>query len=268
MMEVKEIDINKLVTSKFNPRLDLGDLTGLVESIKRRGIEEPLIVREKDGKYEVVIGERRFRAAEKALSKTAPCLIKNYTDIEAAEASFDENMHRKDLTPIERATSIKSQIDYFPEEYPTQKAFADKYGIDESTLSTWLSILDFPYEVKDLIGPKRGQIDLRAAYAVMRATTSEITKLPRDKAVKLIQSVAKKNFTHSQVLHELEDFLRKNSNTGPDKPELLLQNSGSEPTKREFISSIDWDCSKCHKHMAVYCDGQRHKIEVLGEARR
>jgi len=108
---MKEIDIKKIKKSTINPRQDLGDLTSLVESIKarvkqgKRGIIQPVIVREvKDG-YELVIGSRRHEASKIAGLKTMPCLIENVDTNEALVTGLIENDVRKDLLWIERATA-------------------------------------------------------------------------------------------------------------------------------------------------------------------
>ena len=143
-MELKEISIDQLVTSKLNPRLDLGqeDFDELVASIKGKGIVEALVVRKKDDKYEIVSGERRYRAAQKARKKTVQCIVKKLTDVEAIEESLIGNAHRKDFTPIEKATAIRYMLSNYKKRYPTQQTLADALGIHKSTLSVWLNVLD------------------------------------------------------------------------------------------------------------------------------
>jgi ParB/RepB/Spo0J family partition protein len=97
----KNLPISELFLGELNERIDPGDIDGLARSIQQVGILEPLLVRPVGDRYEIIAGYRRFRAAEKAAVKTAPCVIKSLDDVSALKASFHENEERKSASPLE-----------------------------------------------------------------------------------------------------------------------------------------------------------------------
>ena len=130
--QVIEIPLEKLTISKFNVRRELGDISELVESIKAVGVLQPILVRPigKD-KYEVVVGSRRFAAAQKAKLKTIPAIVKEMSDDEAIIESLTENIQRGDLDLEEIAEAYNIAKKWY-----TQEAFASKIGKSQSWLST------------------------------------------------------------------------------------------------------------------------------------
>ncbi|MDR2056999.1 MAG: ParB/RepB/Spo0J family partition protein, partial [Dysgonamonadaceae bacterium] len=103
------VALTKVVTSDFNPRKSLNEdeLQELAESIRQAGVLQPILVRPKGKMFEIVCGERRYRASELAKTKTIPAIVRTMTDDEALEAAITENLIRVDITPIEEATAYK-----------------------------------------------------------------------------------------------------------------------------------------------------------------
>jgi len=111
-----DLGIDQLSRGRYQPRNHFNEeaLHELATSIKEQGIIEPIIVRPiKEGQYEIIAGERRWRAAQKAGLKNVPCIIRRYTDEEAAEVSLIENIQREDLNPIEEANAYQQLMDEF-----------------------------------------------------------------------------------------------------------------------------------------------------------
>ena len=146
---VEKIKIIDIEPNKNQPRrkFDSEAIEELAESIKIYGIIQPIIVTKKDGFYEIVAGERRWRAAKKAGLSEVPCIVRENDERKNKEIALIENIQREDLNPIEKARGFRQLID----EYGiTQQALADIMGINRSTLTNCLRILNLDQRVIDL----------------------------------------------------------------------------------------------------------------------
>ena len=141
---IRNISIDKLTANVHQPRKDFGDLAELADSIKEKGILEPVLIRPKNGKFEIVAGERRFRAAQIAGLTEIPCIEHDIADNEALEISIIENIQRKDLNVYEQAFSIKSFADIYGY---THQEIAQKIGKSRVTVTELLRITDLPEEI-------------------------------------------------------------------------------------------------------------------------
>ena len=140
--------IEEIIPNRSQPRkrFDESKLQELAESIKEKGILEPLIVRRTDQGYELMVGERRWRAAQKAGLKEVPVLVKEVERGEALEISLIENLQREDLNPIEAAEAFKHLIEEFN---ISQEDLSKRIGKDRTTIANTLRLLKLPMEVKD-----------------------------------------------------------------------------------------------------------------------
>jgi len=145
-----KIDIEKLKPSPNQPRLkfDENSINDLAESIKERGILQPIIAVPEDGYYRIIIGERRWRAAQKIGLKKIPVLIRSMTDGQQLEASLIENLQREDLNPLEIALAYKKMI---TELKYTQQEVSKKVGKDRASVANYIRLLKLPQEIKDMI---------------------------------------------------------------------------------------------------------------------
>lgn len=141
---IRNIPIEKLITNTIQPRKDFGDLEELKESIVEKGILEPILVRPKDGFFEIIAGERRFRAAQMAGNTQVPCIEFDIPDNEALEISIIENIQRKNLDIFEHAFSLKSLSDIYGY---THQEIAKKLGKSRVTVTELIRITDLPPEV-------------------------------------------------------------------------------------------------------------------------
>lgn len=148
--DIKEIEIDVIVPNPFQPRQIFNEekLQELVASIKEYGIIEPLIVREKGRKYQLVAGERRWRAAKLAGLEKVPVVIREYDDSKMVEVALIENIQRHDLNPIEEAQGIKRLMSEFK---LTQEQAANKIGRSRVAVTNILRLLNLSQEVQDYI---------------------------------------------------------------------------------------------------------------------
>ncbi|HUU06005.1 MAG TPA: ParB/RepB/Spo0J family partition protein [Patescibacteria group bacterium] len=142
---IRNIPIEKIVANQIQPRRDMGDLTELTDSIRENGIIEPVIVRPKNGSFEIIAGERRFRAAKEAGMHEIPCIEHDVPDNEALEMSIIENIQRKDLNVFEQAQSIRSLAEIYGY---THDEIAKKIGKSRVTVTELARITDLPEEIK------------------------------------------------------------------------------------------------------------------------
>jgi ParB family chromosome partitioning protein len=152
-------------------RFDEAAIDSLVESIRHQGILQPLLVRphpDDANAYEIVAGERRWRAAQRARLHEVPVVIKDLTDTEAMEIALVENIHREDLTPIEEAEGYQRLIEEF--NY-TQEALAKGVGKSRSHVANMLRLLSLPEEIKSMLDD--GQISAGHARALLAAPNAE-----------------------------------------------------------------------------------------------
>jgi len=140
--------IEEIIPNRSQPRkrFDESKLQELAESIREKGILEPLIVRRTDQGYELMVGERRWRAAQKAGLKEVPVLVKEVEKGEALEISLIENLQREDLNPIEAAEAFKHLIEEFN---ISQEDLSKRIGKDRTTIANTLRLLKLPMEVKN-----------------------------------------------------------------------------------------------------------------------
>ncbi len=122
-----EIDLSNLTVSKFNVRRTVGDISELADSIRQVGVLQPILVRPVDGKFEVIIGARRYTAAKLAGLRSIPAIVKELRDDEALIESLSENIQRGDLTEEEIASTYSALYNLDPGRW-TQRAFAERIG--------------------------------------------------------------------------------------------------------------------------------------------
>lgn len=143
------IPIEKLMPNAQQPRKDHGDLRGLTESVREKGVLEPLLVRHLPelGKYLIISGERRFHAARAAGLREVPCIEKDADDSEALELALIENLQRKDLTPFEEAEGLAALVERF---HYSHEQLAKRIGKGRSSVTETLGLLGIPLPVKAL----------------------------------------------------------------------------------------------------------------------
>lgn len=147
---VREIDVNEIDPNAGQPRkhFDTQALEELAQSIRTYGIVQPIIVRGEVGRYSIIAGERRYRAARLAGLKTVPVIVKDYSDAELMEVSLVENLQREDLNPIEEAEAMRLLM---AEHALTQEELSQRLGKSRSALANTLRLLTLPESVRALV---------------------------------------------------------------------------------------------------------------------
>lgn len=169
-LKVVEVDINDVLPNRFQPRIqfDEEEILELSDSIKEHGVIQPIVVRTIGDKYEIIAGERRYKASVLAGKETVPVIVKNLNDKDSAEIALIENVQRKNLTPIEEALSYKKILDMG---YITQENLAYKLGKSQPSVANKIRLLNLSDEVQDaLLGNK---ISERHARSLLRLQTKE-----------------------------------------------------------------------------------------------
>lgn len=140
-------NIGEVRPNAFQPRKDFDEksIEELAQSIKENGIIQPLVVRKSEGNYEIIAGERRWRAAQKVGLTKVPVIIKDVSDKEALELALVENLQREDLNPIEEATAYEQLIQDFG---LTHEEISERIGKERSTITNQLRLLKLPDEIK------------------------------------------------------------------------------------------------------------------------
>ncbi|MGB2807185.1 MAG: ParB/RepB/Spo0J family partition protein [Sedimentisphaerales bacterium] len=177
---LKEISIDSISPNPYQARTvwDQKDLEDLAESIKANGIIQPIIVRPAAEGYELIAGERRFRASKLASMKTIPALVRQATEQQLLELSLIENIHRADLNPIERAKCYQSYLKTFS---LTQAEAAQRLGEDRSAIANYIRLLDLPNEIKQMLVQR--QLTMGHARAIIAVPTDDLRRKLANRAM-------------------------------------------------------------------------------------
>lgn len=194
-MEIVSIDINKIKPNKYQSRMqfDQEKLKELANSIKGKGVVQPIIVSPSGENYQLVAGERRWWAAKMAELKEIPAVVKRVTDREMFEISLIENIQREDLNPIEEATAFERLMKEFN---LTQQELADHLGKTRSTVANILRLINLPEEIKEFVFRKL----ISAGHArVLLSIAGE------EKRIDLARKILKEKLT----VRETEDIVER-----------------------------------------------------------
>ena len=198
----QEIDIKEVVPNRYQPRehFDEETLTSLSRSITEIGVIQPIVVRElEDGQYELIAGERRWRAAKRANLVAIPAIIRTSNDLSSLETAVVENLHRQDLNPLEEAAAYQQLVEEFG---LTQDDVAQRVGRSRSAVANTLRLLHLPPMVQRLL--IEGQLSAGHARALL-ATPD------RSEQERLATQIVEEGLTVRQI----EEMLREEDPTEP-----------------------------------------------------
>jgi ParB family chromosome partitioning protein len=185
---IRNIPIEKIMPNAMQPRRDMGDLLELADSIRENGIIEPVLVKPKDGNFEIIAGERRFRAAKEAGMHEIPCIEHDVPDNEALEMSIIENIQRKDLDVFEQAHSIMSLAEIYGY---THEEIAKKISRSRVTVTELIRITDLPEDI---------QARCMELGITSKTFLLELTKIEdREKMETILDQYGKKPFSREEV---------------------------------------------------------------------
>jgi ParB family chromosome partitioning protein len=206
-MELKRIQPNRL-----NPRLELRKqaLDELADSIKQVGLIEPIVVRP-DGRnnFEVVVGERRYRAAQQAGLDRVPVIIRAYTDEEVLEINLIENIQREDLNAVEKAKVCQQLREQYPGRYPNWESVAKRIGVDTGTVQLWIQTLDLPKPVQRLIAPRDAERVPKGKIAYQTAIRIARTVKEPERQIELAREFAQRRMPATVARAVLSEVARK-----------------------------------------------------------
>jgi len=200
-----EVDIDLLRPNRFQPRthMDDGRIEELSRSIRSNGVIQPIVVRKADTGYEIVAGERRWRASQRAGLLKVPIVVRDIPDDKLLAAALIENIQRENLNPIEEAHAYRRLADEFG---MTQEQIAESVGKDRSSVANYVRLLRLPTEIRDHVGA--GTLSMGHARALLG--------LPDDAAqLRIGRDVVAKALS----VRETETLVKRTVAPPPDKPE-------------------------------------------------
>lgn len=211
--EIIEVSLDDIIPNRFQPRLSFDEqgLNELAESIRQHGIIQPLVLRKIGDKYEIIAGERRYKASYIAGLTKVPAVIIDLNDNESAEVAIVENIQRKDLSSIEEAKSYKKLLD---RGYLTQDQLASRMGKNQSTVSNKLRLLNLDEKVQDAL--LNNKISERHARSLLKLDNKEEQKEVLDKIIEKRLNVRDTEDLINRKLNGEEEFINipNLSNTG------------------------------------------------------
>ena len=228
--EIVRIKLDKIIPNTNQPRLDFYDdsIKGLAESIRQNGLLQPVTVRKKDDKYELIAGERRYRACLLNGAKDIEAIIMESTDEESAKLALIENLQREDLNAIEQAMAMKRIMRI---ENCTQNELADRLGYKQSTVANKLRLLKLPDYIKKAISS--GTITERHARALLN--------VPEDKLEEVFLTITIRKYNVSKTEEYIKQLTERQKNRGVSNNLRIGINTISEAYELCKKSGIDAD---------------------------
>jgi ParB family chromosome partitioning protein len=231
---LRHMPIELMHASPNNPRKHFGesDLDDLAKSIREKGLLQPIVVRPRpDGEYEIVAGERRWRASQRAGIHEVPVLIRELSDGEALEIALIENIQRSDLNPLEEARAYSLLLEQF--NY-TQQQLAESVGKSRSHIANTLRLLNLPDSVRSQIETGK----LTAGHARTLVATDSPAELA-DQIIKLGLSV-----------RETESLVRESGNPAQNKRSKPEKDADTKTLERELTAATGLKVEIAHKGTA------------------
>ncbi|UXI68482.1 ParB/RepB/Spo0J family partition protein [Tahibacter amnicola] len=221
--ELRQIPVGRIFPGKYQPRqaMDPERLEELAASIKAQGVIEPIVVRAEGDRFELIAGERRWRATQLAGLAEIPALVREVDDRTVVAIALIENIQREELTPLEEAQSLKRLIDEFD---LTHQQVADAVGRSRAAVSNLLRLMELPAEIKGFLEQRK--LDMGHARALLT--------LPEALAIGLARQAAE----HGWSVRELEEAARVAQTEPKFKPKL------AGPPRDPNIESLERDLSE------------------------
>lgn len=231
---IKEVELTHIHPSKLNPRLEINieRLNELAQSIKEVGLLEPIIVRPVNGEFEVVVGERRYRASQQAGLQKIPVIIREYGDDQVVQLNLIENVQREDLSAIEKGKVCKYLLENCPEKYSSQESLAKNIGVSNNSVSLWLRTVEVvPQEAHKYVAPSdisgdvpEGKIDYLTAVKIGRSVEEP------ERRVEVIKKLAEKHLP----VKERNQIIKKVA-AEPEKPlKEVFEEVSEAPAELQF----------------------------------
>lgn len=197
--EVKSIRIDEIIPNRYQPRTEFNDekINELCQTIKTHGVIQPIVVREIEGGYELIAGERRWRAVTKLGLPTIPAIIRNFNDSQSASVALIENLQRENLTSIEEAVAYQKLIELHD---LTQESLAQRLGKAQSTIANKIRLLNLPAECHEAL--KQRLITERHARALLALKEEEVQ-------LKFLKEIVEKDLNVKQTELKIEQYINQ-----------------------------------------------------------
>jgi ParB family chromosome partitioning protein len=243
---IQQVALDRIERSRFQPRteFDPEQLRELADSLRQRGVVQPLLVRPagSDGRYELIAGERRWRAAREAGLTTVPVILRQATDQEALELALIENLQREDLNPLEEARAYEQLATQFQ---LTQEQIAEKVGRSRAAVANAVRLLTLPAEVQSWIAD--GRLSVGHAKAILGLTIAEEQRL-------VAERVLKRNLTVRETEQLVEQL--KGENRGRSR-------AVSHTVKPASVLAIEERLrQKLGTHVSIHHGKKKGRIEI------
>lgn len=242
--KVVEIPLTQLRPNPYQPRKTFDDkgISELAASIKEHGVITPIIVREVLKGYEIIAGERRWRASQLNNLATIPAVVRKFTDQQVMEIALIENLQREDLNAMEIALAYQSLIDTFS---LTQEELSVKVGKSRSHIANFLRLLQLPEEVKQYVS--RGTLSMGHARAIVGLKDHELMK-----------EVAARTIKNEWSVRELEDYIQKLEQ--PEKKTKRNKQQKTDPYIRQLEEALR---NQYRTKVSIKHNKNKGKIELL-----
>lgn len=210
-----EIDIDSIDPSEYQPRTNFNTekLEELAQSIRENGIVQPLLVRRNGFRYQLISGERRWRASQMAGLKKVPAVVRDIPDEKVLELSLIENIQRENLNPIEEAQAFQKLIDILG---ITQEEVAKRVGRDRTSITNYVRLLKLPKDIQELVEEER--ISMGHARAILGLTTLDLQR-------QLAQEIISKGLSvraTEQAVQKLNNTLTKQTTNKKPKHQVTF----------------------------------------------
>jgi len=258
---VKNIPISALVASRMQPRTEFSPeaLNDLSASIREHGVLQPILVRpHPDGiRYEIIAGERRFRASSKANLESIPCLVVDFSDEKALPVALVENLQREDLNPIEEA---KGFLRLAEDQGYTQEQIAKVVGKDRATVANVMRLLKLPESVQEMVADST--LSMGHARALLAV------KIPA-----LIEELAYVVAKEGMSVRDVESLAQKTVQEGPEKKRAVVKTPKVEAAaereirrqlERRFGTKVDLNRSGDKGTITIHFSSTAQLNELLG----
>lgn len=265
--KVLYIDINNIKPNKAQPRMtfDEDKLKELESSIKEHGVIQPLIVREAENGYELVAGERRWRASRLAGLKKVPCIIRNFDDKQNAIVAIIENMQREDLNPIEEAEGLRSMTEKYGF---TQEQVSSSLGKSRTYITNSIRLLKLPKEIQQFVSD--GQMSAAHGRTIINITDAKKQREIADKVIKLGLSVRETERLADKAKDEIKpDRKKRKTSTTARKSSDILAAEAELRTLTGTKVNINGDSKKGKLELEYYSTDELNRlIDTIREAFR
>lgn len=226
--EIKILNLDDILPNRFQPRIQFNDknINELAESIKEHGVIQPIVVRRISDKYEIIAGERRYKASVLAGKTTIPAIITDLDDKNSAEIALIENVQRQDLTPIEEAVSYKKILDMG---YLNQTELAEKLGKTQSTIANKLRLLNLNDEVQEAL--LDGKISERHARSLLKLNDKD--------QINMLNRIINERLTVRKTDEEVDKMLNENNSSDAGEQKTITNESVGTKMNDEIRSEFN-----------------------------